>query len=226
MADRKSGKKRFNFMDLVIIAVTLAFIGAAVYYIVNGIAAEKKSYTVAYTVRLELDRTDADKISEGDNVLSSDGITVIGTVKSIRKEKKTELAIDRRVTAASEQTSSTAEATTTTSVESTLLSTTAPSGSVTDTAAISSTEEITNAAPVTQIIILPGTDHGARTGPLVSYRESEDAFVVYVTVIADVKASDNAYVVNGERVKIGKRAEFLTPYFYAVGEYYDIASAG
>ena len=130
MADNKPGKKRFNFMDLIIVAVTLAFLSAAAYYIVNGIAGEKKSYSVGYTVRLELDRSDADKINEGDNVLSSDGMTVIGKVKTIIKENKTEYAIDRRVTAGTEQNTETSAAVTTseTTISTTLTSQTEERG--------------------------------------------------------------------------------------------------
>lgn len=222
MAERREGKKRFNFMDLVIIAVTLAFIGAAVYYIVNGIALEKKSYTVAYTVRLELDGSDADKINEGDSVLSSDGITVIGKVRSIRKEKKTEFVFDKRVTAAERETETAASSAVTTT------ETVAPTTAGSQISGTDTTSEITGttaAEPKTQIIIVTSTDNGTRNGPLVSERESEKTVILFVTVIADVKASDSAYVINGERVKAGKRAEFLTPYFYAVGEYHDIASA-
>ena len=218
MAENKSNKNKFNFMDLLVVVVTLAFVSAAVYYIVRGISGERKRYTVAYTVRLELNGADADKIKEGQNVLSSDGSTVIGTVKEVKAVKKSEVVVDRRLTTASALPDDT-------TMTETVLTTSSAAVSESEQTGTSVSETLTTSTAVlreTQIIIMTGKDYGVRPGELVSYRESEDTFVVYVTVIADVKAANDAYLVNGERVKVGKRAEFLTPYFYAVGEYYDI----
>jgi len=83
-------KTRFNFIDVLIILIILAVVGAAVYLIVTGNmeARRSESTNIEFTVRISsVDEQYLSLIKENETVKDSSTDKAIGTIKRIRAEK-------------------------------------------------------------------------------------------------------------------------------------------
>ena len=83
-------KTRFNFIDVLIILIILAVVGAAVYLIVTGNmeARRSESANIEFTVRLSaVDEEYLSLIRENESVKDSSTDKVIGTIQKITMEK-------------------------------------------------------------------------------------------------------------------------------------------
>lgn len=80
-------KGRFNFVDIVLIAVALIALGVLIYIIVGpkaSSAAQPKTFSIQYTVEIKHLRSEwRDLISIGDEVTDADTLTNIGTVTDV-----------------------------------------------------------------------------------------------------------------------------------------------
>ena len=83
-------KTRFNFIDVLIILIILAVVGAAVYLIVTGNMESRRaeSANIEFTVRISaVDEKYLSLIRENESVKDSSTDKVIGTIRKITTEK-------------------------------------------------------------------------------------------------------------------------------------------
>jgi hypothetical protein len=82
-------KPRFNFIDVLIILIILAVVGAAVYLIASENAAQRRAENanIEFTVRISsVDAEYLSSITEGQTVKDSETGAVLGTIRSVRTE--------------------------------------------------------------------------------------------------------------------------------------------
>ena len=88
---KKSGKSRFNFIDVIVILAIVAVIGAAVLIVLSrsGVVSASKTAHVEYTVRFTLVREEfTSYVKTGDTVKNSSTGNDIGNVIAVRTPEK------------------------------------------------------------------------------------------------------------------------------------------
>lgn len=83
-------KARFNFIDVLIILIILAVVGAAIYLIATGTAEERRAENanIEFTVRISsVDEEYLSLLEKAQTVKDSETGAVLGTIQSIRTEK-------------------------------------------------------------------------------------------------------------------------------------------
>ena len=97
---RKPSKKKLNIVDILIFLLIAVFVAAVTMYIAAEITDE--SVSVDYAVTMTVRTAFADKITEGDAVLSADGKREIGKVSTVSVEIAYITTVDTRTDVSSD----------------------------------------------------------------------------------------------------------------------------